>query len=289
MHPALSALKSLDGLSVGDAFGQCFFDPEALDHLPARILPPAPWCWTDDTEMTLSIVEELATGDVNPDRLAVRFTNRHDISRGYGHGASEWIRRVRAGESWSAVAQSLFEGQGSHGNGAAMRAAPIGAYFAGDPARAAQIARLTARVTHAHEEGQVGAMAVAVAASLVAAPGCPREAALLLAIADYLPESETRSMLLRGTQLGPSNVEGVARVLGTGYKISSQDTVPFALFAVAHHLDDFEAALWWTVAGLGDRDTTCAIVGGTVALAAPPPAAWVAAREPLPVLSLSGT
>lgn len=27
---------------------------------------------------------------------------------------------------------------------------------------------------------------------------------------------------------------------------------------------DYEAALWLTVSGLGDRDTTCAIVGGIV-------------------------
>lgn len=44
-------------------------------------------------------------------------------------------------------------------------------------------------------------------------------------------------------------------------------------------------ALWLTVGGLGDRDTTCAIVGGIVACytgsAAIPPA-WRDAREPLP-------
>jgi hypothetical protein len=33
---------------------------------------------------------------------------------------------------WRREAQRLFEGQGSYGNGAAMRAAPIGAYFADD-------------------------------------------------------------------------------------------------------------------------------------------------------------
>ena len=40
-----------------------------------------------------------------------------------------------------------------------------------------------------------------------------------------------------------------------------------------------------TLSGLGDRDTTCAIVGGIVACfvgAAGIPAAWLHAREPLP-------
>jgi len=43
--------------------------------------------------------------------------------------------------------------------------------------------------------------------------------------------------------------------------------------------------MWATVSALGDRDTTCAIVGGIVAcytgvVGIPPD--WLAAREPLP-------
>ena len=44
-------------------------------------------------------------------------------------------------------------------------------------------------------------------------------------------------------------------------------------------------APWLTVSGLGDRDTTCAIVGGIVACYVGEegiPAAWLQAREPLP-------
>ena len=62
------------------------------------------------------------------------------------------------------------------------------------------------------------------------------------------------------------------------------DTVPFTLWCAARHLDDFEAAMWTTVSGLGDRDTTCAIVGGIVALyvgAAGIPQEWQQARESL--------
>ena len=47
----------------------------------------------------------------------------------------------------------------------------------------------------------------------------------------------------------------------------------------------FSEAMWLTVAGLGDRDTTCAIVGGIVAAKTGKseiPAEWRARREPLP-------
>ena len=53
-----------------------------------------------------------------------------------------------------------------------------------------------------------------------------------------------------------------AILLRTGGQISAQDTVPYCLWCAAHHLNNYETAIWVTVTGLGDRDTTCAIVGG---------------------------
>lgn len=48
---------------------------------------------------------------------------------------------------------------------------------------------------------------------------------------------------------------------------------------------NYEQAHWLTTSGLGDVDTTCAMVGGIVALARGVeriPQAWREAREPLP-------
>jgi ADP-ribosylglycohydrolase len=70
---------------------------------------------------------------------------------------------------------------------------------------------------------------------------------------------------------------------GPALQVLSSDTVPFAIWCAVHHLDDFEEAMWVTVSGLGDRDTTCAIVGGIVGAARPIPSAWLASREPLRV------
>ena len=60
--------------------------------------------------------------------------------------------------------------------------------------------------------------------------------------------------------------------------------VPFALWCAARHISDYPEALWTTVSALGDRDTTCAIVGGLVALnsgARGIPTDWLEARESL--------
>jgi len=61
-----------------------------------------------------------------------------------------------------------------------------------------------------------------------------------------------------------------------------QYSVPFCLWVASHYLEDCEKALWTTIKGLGDCDTTCAIVVGIVALSAEElPKDWMKRREPL--------
>ena len=57
-----------------------------------------------------------------------------------------------------------------------------------------------------------------------------------------------------------------SRLLVTAARVIASDTVPFCLWCAARHLRSFEQAMWSTVSGRGDRDTTCAIVGAIVAL-----------------------
>ena len=83
------ALRSLDGLSVGDAFGEAFFsDPTTLaPRIEARVPPDPPWHYTDDTIMAMSVVETLEQhGRIEQDDLARRFGQKllRDAWRGYG-------------------------------------------------------------------------------------------------------------------------------------------------------------------------------------------------------------
>lgn len=280
------ARATLEGLATGDAFGEQFFAPEAIlrERLQRRLLPAGPWPYTDDTAMALSVVEVLTERQgIDQSLLARKFAARYaaDPTRGYGAGMHVYFGRLAAGASWRDASQALFDGHGSMGNGAAMRAAPIGAYFADHLAVAAEHARRSAEVTHAHPDGQAGAIAVAVAAACLAG-GLHDAQAVFEAILAHLPASETRAGVCEAAHLDLDlPASRAAAVLGNGTRVLSQDTVPFCLWCVAKHLGDYEAALWSTVAGLGDRDTTCAIVGGI--LAADPnvavPAAWLAARE----------
>lgn len=278
---------SLDGLSVGDAFGERFFQPEEVlgPALAERRVPARPpWGWTDDTAMALSVVETLeARGRLDPDELARRFGRRYaaEPSRGYGGGAHEVLAALSLGAPWSSAARLLFSGEGSKGNGAAMRVAPLGAFLSDGPlADVVEQAHLSAAVTHAHPDGQAGAVAVAVAAHQLA-----RREPLAMVWTQVLSRTApgpTRDGLMKASRLGfDVSSAHAARELGSGQKVLSEDTVPFALWCALKHHADFEEALWATVAGRGDRDTTCAIVGGLVALQDAPPAEWVRAREPL--------
>jgi ADP-ribosylglycohydrolase len=284
----LRARISLDGLSVGDAFGERFFvSPSTVEGLiDQRAVPSPPWNCTDDTVMAVSIVDVLAEhGAIQQDALASYFGRRYtiDIRRGYGGTAHDILRRIADGQDWRHVSSGAFGGMGSMGNGAAMRAAPIGGYFENDAIRAAEQASLSADVTHAHIEGRAGAIAVAVAASVVGTATTPGE--VFFAALTHTPAGETREGIVRAASLPfDYDVRTAVAALGNGSRVLSQDTVPFALWCMAKSFDSFTEALWTTVAGLGDRDTTCAIVGGILALrsrAGPIPGDWLRARESL--------
>jgi ADP-ribosylglycohydrolase len=248
------ALRSLDGLSIGDAFGEAFYsDPTTLaPHMEGRVPPDAPWHYTDDTIMAMSVVETLeAHGQIDQDALAARFGQKllRDPWRGYGRVTHQILHAIARGGEWRRLAAAAFAGQGSMGNGGAMRAAPIGAYFAGDLAAAAEQARLSAAVTHANPEGQAGAIA---AAAWVA--GGPVEAADLFdAVLPWVPPGETRAGIERAATLGgDTHVLDVSLAVGNGLLALAQDTVPLALWCVRHHLDDYPAALWTAVGAFGD-------------------------------------
>lgn len=289
----LRARLALEGLSVGDAYGEQAFHPR---HLQAQIvsnnIPSGAWGYTDDTNMALSIFELLRLdGAMDQDKLAKSFARHFDPSRGYGPGARRLLIGIQNGGDWRVLTHQMFGGQGSYGNGAAMRIAPLGAYFADDLDQVVEQARLSSEVTHAHPEGIAGGIAVAVAAAVAARAAenkeaAPNRAAFIDQVIPYVPESEVRSKLNRARDMGSNTpMDGVISQLGNGSEISAQDTVPFCLWAAGESLSNYEGALVTTGYARGDIDTNCAIVGGIVASYTgieAIPALWRGAREPLP-------
>ena len=126
-------IGSVLGLALGDAFGAPY---------EGGVLERAAWAligkrkgrrrWTDDTQMTIDVIESLvACGDIDQDDLARRFARSYRWSRGYGPGAAKVLKRIRRGQHWEAASSSAYR-DGSFGNGGAMRAPAVGLFFSTD-------------------------------------------------------------------------------------------------------------------------------------------------------------
>jgi ADP-ribosylglycohydrolase len=199
--PRVAAARlALQGLSLGDAFGQQFFSP-AVWHawFYSKELPLPVWRYTDDTVMALGILEILEQHErVDQDQLARAFTERYSAEpdRSYGNATIRLLSQLERGGDWRVLSRAAFNGSGSFGNGAAMRVAPLGAFFAEDRDAVIDQARLSAGVTHAHPEAIAGAIAVATAAAWALQwqiEGRREPAGRLLDRAiEATPESETR-------------------------------------------------------------------------------------------------
>lgn len=290
----LRARLGLEGLSVGDAFGEGFFSASA--RIPYRVEPSGHiWEYTDDTNMALSIYWTLRSyGRIEQDALAQNFAARFEPRRGYGSGARRLMMAIQSGAHWREVASVLFGGEGSYGNGSAMRIAPLAGYFADDLAKCAEQARLSSEVTHAHPEGVAGGIAAAVAGAVAwqarQRTERPTRKAFIEAVLPHVPNSEVKDRLVTASNLTTEHTLTASGVLGNGMLISCQDTVPICLWLAGEYLGDYSEALWQTISIYGDIDTNAAIVGGIVALYTGMegiPAEWRAKRERLPAWAVA--
>lgn len=249
---------------------------------------------TPTTRRWRAVFDELADRErVDPASLSARFAREYAAEpwRGYGGGAHRLFERIAAGVDWELAAHELFDASGSYGNGAAMRVAPLGAYFAdADDALLVEQARASALPTHTHRDGVAGAIAMAVATAMAwrdrDEPDDERARARMFdAVMSALPECDVRERVGRASRMpAESHPKTASARLGNGRDITALDTVPFCLWSIGAHRRDLERAMWRTVSVMGDRDTTCAIVAGTLAMCAPSetvPDVWLERVEPI--------
>jgi poly(ADP-ribose) glycohydrolase ARH3 len=248
--------------------------------------------YTDDTAMALGLAESLAEmRDLDQRHLGQTF-HRHftrEPWRGYASGPPTIFQMVeKSGLTYTEAARQLFGGQGSMGNGAAMRVAPLGLFFHDAPDLYDKAAA-SAAVTHAHPLAQDGAAVQAgvVALAVHLDPGKPFSQDAFLRRMQGLartPELKEKLSLLR--PLLKSRVPGpqAARVLGQSVMV--HESLPFALYAFLAWPHSFEDCLMGAVLHGGDRDTLGAMAGaisGAYLGAAGLPALW---REKLENLDL---
>ena len=141
---------ALLGIALGDAFGAPY-EGGVIERLVWRLIGTRQGMrrWTDDTQMTIDLVESLIhCRKIDQDDLARRFAQSYRWSRGYGPGAARVLKCIRSGESWESASRAVYV-NGSYGNGGAMRSPAVGLFFGGQgDAAVAEAAEAAATVTH---------------------------------------------------------------------------------------------------------------------------------------------
>jgi poly(ADP-ribose) glycohydrolase ARH3 len=244
--------------------------------------------YTDDTAMAIGLAQSLVeVGCLDQEHLGETFRANYQREpwRGYAQGPPTLFRLVSAyGVPYAEAARGLFGGQGSYGNGAAMRIAPLG-LFHYDAADLYEQAEASATVTHAHPIGVDGAAVLARAIVLAVQfdPGQPFPSDQFVGdLVAFARTDEMRDRLKTVRSLLAQDTPARIAAPRLGQNVAAHGSVPFALYAFLRHPDSYEACLFCAILNGGDRDTlgamACAVSGAYLGIGAIP-AEWRARLE----------
>lgn len=230
--------------------------------------------YSDDTqlarELLLSVREAAGW---NPACFARRLSDlfHRGLDIGAGPGTRAAAARLAGGMSWREAGTAPPYA----GNGSAMRAAPLGVLFQRSPEALRAAAREQSLVTHRDSRCVAGAVAVAGAAALAAAPGKLDHRAFLDALQEWVRQEDEvlADALVRLAEWAVLSPEAAALRLheleldprGDGARLGLSPhvtpTVLWALYAFLHTPDDYWTTICTAIRIGGDTDTLAAMAG----------------------------
>jgi ADP-ribosylglycohydrolase len=230
--------------------------------------------YSDDTQLARELLLSLAERrEFDPADYAGRIAAlvaRDGLLRG-GPGTTGAAWRYLSGIPWGQAAEPAPYA----GNGAAMRAGPLGALWPDDLERVQQVSVAQARVTHHDPRATAGAVAIAGAVAFASRPG-PIESSVFLArlLELVLPVEASVAEAIGGIEtwitMEPAEaLEGMAR---SGLEPDSRDgwhgfssfvtgTVCWSLYAFLRTPDDYWETMCTAIEAGGDTDTVAAMAG----------------------------
>lgn len=277
----------LTGQCLGDALG---FPAEGWDRescrryvedrlgaepssFPAR--PPySPGQYTDDSQLARELMQSFAEkGRFSPRDYAARIAAifRENRIVGQGRATGQAAKRLIEGVPWEEAGTP----PPSAGNGSAMRAAPIGLLFHGEPDRIIENAIDQGRITHTDPRCGAGAVAIAGAASLALEAGPLDPFAFLEQLAEWVEEAdEAFALLIRQLEewieMDPDEAQPLIARAGLGREAPKPEFgispfvvcgVLWSLYAFLRHPNDYWSAIRIAISGGSDVDTTAAMTG----------------------------
>ena len=251
--------------------------------------------YTDDTAMArqiaLSFVEQKKL-DVGA--IARRFTEEYfdQPDRGYGGAVREVFEKLRDQDYKEPLgpASEQFGGSGSYGNGAGMRAHPIGIAMVEESEKeVVEMAQDIAKVTHSHAHGVMGGVMQAVGVYHALRGATPAEVRerVEATVEDDIDYSMKMGIIHRSLDKSEDDldyiVQGGDEAAGLGNGVAALESVPTALFCFLKVLgrEDtgkersveasqalFEEVLVLAIRCGGDTDTiasmACALAGAAL-------------------------
>jgi len=255
-------IGALLGTAVGDALGAPF-EGWSVEKVRSVYEEATVWKiidgrYTDDTEMMIGVAESLIRNEgFNGADMARTFIQNFDVKRGYGPGSTGALKRIREGESWDTASKKLFGGEGSYGNGAAMRIAPVGLFYYDDTDALREVAYKSSLITHSHELGKEGAALQAFAVALAVR----EQKEGMLSELDGFARNDVYKKKIRLIGLllneAPTKKEVIAK-LGNG--LAAFNSVPTAIYSFLR-ADSFEDGVAYAIRLGGDTDTIGAMTG----------------------------
>ncbi len=262
----------LIGTAVGDALG---LPMEGLSARRQRRLFPGPlrhrllgpWGMiSDDTEHTLLLAQALLESPHDSTAFQRSLARRlrwwlGGLPAGVGFATLRAILRL-----WIGVPPNR-SGVMSAGNGAAMRSALLGVYFAEDTAARREFVQASTEITHRDPRASIAALAVAETAAWMAGScdDTPTFIGALNGLSDHAGWSTIVDELHAAVDLRLP-VSTFAKQVGAIHAVSGYafQSVPVAIYAALRNRTDFSTALSDAIACDGDTDTVAAITGALV-------------------------
>lgn len=260
-------LGAMLGSAIGDAIGELAFRFPERNQLLAEVEAAEKLVYTDDTAMAIALAESLVEmDDIDERHLGDSFYQHYlkEPWRGYGEGPPQVFEMVEEEDiSYNEAARRIYEGNGSTGNGAAMRITPLGLYYYNSDDLYDK-AKASAQVTHAHpigiDGGAVQAKAVAQTVALnYQRPFSPQT--FVESLVTFARTTELKDKLALIPELIAADINADEAVPRLGNGIAAHESMPFALYSFLRHPHTFvEAILCSTLHG-GDRDSMGAMAG----------------------------
>ncbi len=231
--------------------------------------------YTDDSQLTrellISIVSNngIVDGDVYAKRMATLFQPGNYRIVGYGKTCASALEAVWNGENYKKTGCTK-----GHGNGSAMRSAPIGILYGACQVKdIVQVTKMLSSITHARGRCMTGAAAISLAAKFSAAcknikfdvntfskfvanTGDEQLDSVIKMMPEFLnwkPEQVSDYIIRLGLSDGESQWDGISAGV--------TQTVLWSLYCFCKNPDSYVNCVSDAIAVGGDVDTTAAIAG----------------------------